>query len=937
MIKKQTQSFTFKTAADNKYLLSRSIPQIMLLHPVLHYLIELEEQGTKLDEWINTITPGNIEIENYPKLSKGELLYYLNFYFLLKKNNYFNEIKSIDKMNQRCDAGSVDYLIANSNQIIFEVTDACNLNCTYCAYSDLYSGHDLRTNKKLDIDTAKKLFDDVLTRIESPMNFRTHKRIAVSFYGGEPLLNMPFIKEMVEYVKTKKISYNQFCFSMTTNAVLLDKHLDFLAENDFYLLISLDGDEHNNSHRILHDGKPAYTATYNNILKLREKYPDYFKKSVSFNAVLHNKNSKEEIEKFFLDRFDKPVSVSQVSSNGLREERKEKFSEIFKQKPTEKIYNNLTRADINSVLDAYSGYSFFNINDLLLDKEKSIIIQTNTCLPFKNRIFLTVNGKILPCEKIKQSYYLGNADEKGVHLDAKSLTDKYNYFHQKIGKLCAQCFNSTQCKQCIFYLDLDSDNPHCENFLNFKGFKNKISDTLSALENTPELYSFLMQDKKIAALSKNQGQNAAKHDENAAPSFWLFLHPFVHVSIKKDHAVLLNTLTGQMSEYKQDTEILKILKELASEQNLLVTEIKGTQIDKKITDFVSELKKNYFGDIVDTRFSSGKPIQLKPLLKLNYDTDASLNVFKKQTKKLKGDEIPEYLESLSLYINNQCDLNCSMCGKSFQQFSCCKKDSSIEEELNIIEIESLLDTVQRSRLTHVNILGGNIFKYKNLRQLVERLNNEPSSKEYFIHYRNLEEKKDFFDSIKTGNSKLNIIIDLHFFNKETFAEKKGLLGKYPLNNQFHFIVENESNLLLAETVIEQFQITDYALHPYFTGQNLPFFKSNVYLNRESIIESSLSMKDIFIRSSLNLLDFRHLVIMSNKEIYSNVNNPKIGRLGENPIFNIVEKELNKGKSWGKVRKNVQPCKSCVFCDLCSPISNYEYAVGRYNLCNIKNS
>ena len=30
--------------------------------------------------------------------------------------------------------------IINLRQLVFEVTDACNLKCKYCGYSDLYEG-----------------------------------------------------------------------------------------------------------------------------------------------------------------------------------------------------------------------------------------------------------------------------------------------------------------------------------------------------------------------------------------------------------------------------------------------------------------------------------------------------------------------------------------------------------------------------------------------------------------------------------------------------------------------------------------------------------------------------------------------------------------------------------------------------------------------------
>jgi uncharacterized protein len=52
-------------------------------------------------------------------------------------------------------------------------------------------------------------------------------------------LNMPFIKAVVEYIEKKiNVSHCHFRFSMTTNALLLHKYMDYLKEHDFYLLIS---------------------------------------------------------------------------------------------------------------------------------------------------------------------------------------------------------------------------------------------------------------------------------------------------------------------------------------------------------------------------------------------------------------------------------------------------------------------------------------------------------------------------------------------------------------------------------------------------------------------------------------------------------------------------------------------------------------------------
>jgi uncharacterized protein len=50
------------------------------------------------------------------------------------------------------------------------------------------------------------------------------------FFGGEPLLNMEFIKQIVNYLEENPCSVRYFTFSMTTNSILLERYMDYLVE-----------------------------------------------------------------------------------------------------------------------------------------------------------------------------------------------------------------------------------------------------------------------------------------------------------------------------------------------------------------------------------------------------------------------------------------------------------------------------------------------------------------------------------------------------------------------------------------------------------------------------------------------------------------------------------------------------------------------------------
>ena len=62
--------------------------------------------------------------------------------------------------------------------------------------------------------------------------------MAICFYGGEPLLNMTFIEQIVELSKELNLA-KQFDleYTMTTNTTLLHKYMDFLVANNFRLLM----------------------------------------------------------------------------------------------------------------------------------------------------------------------------------------------------------------------------------------------------------------------------------------------------------------------------------------------------------------------------------------------------------------------------------------------------------------------------------------------------------------------------------------------------------------------------------------------------------------------------------------------------------------------------------------------------------------------------
>ncbi|MDQ1352688.1 MAG: uncharacterized protein QG657_2994 [Acidobacteriota bacterium] len=500
----------FKSKLQNKYFYDRRCGTSMLCHPLLYLLLEKHNRGIDMAAWFEETVSGaaeTVSLEGYGAVSRLELEYYFRKFTILRENGFFEETDTENLLSGRLKPDYVRIALANVQQVTLEVTDACNLDCAYCGYGKFYQDYDRRENKFMNPTMAKTLIDYIVKLADSPLNYSHQRDISIGFYGGEPLLNFPFIREMVDYVGQLNPRHNYFTFSMTTNSLLLEKYMDFLVEHKFNLLISLDGDEYSNSYRVCKNGSPSFPHIMRSAKALREKYPDYFREHVGFNAVFHNRNSVSALHRFFKEEFDITPGISELNTIGIKDSMKEEFRRTYAN-----VNESLHQAEdyaliekemfirlpnirsLGSFIDQYTGFGYRDYNDLISTREGLKRIPTSTCLPFSKKIFLTVNGKILPCERIGQQHGLGWVDEHGVNLDFEKIADLYNSYYDKLKKQCTACAAAQMCLQCLFYLDIQADNPHCSGLMVEKDLSDFLSSHVSYLEEKPETYTRIIQE-----------------------------------------------------------------------------------------------------------------------------------------------------------------------------------------------------------------------------------------------------------------------------------------------------------------------------------------------------------------------------------------------------------------------------------------------------------
>ncbi len=480
----------FKTEKRNSYALSKHKNVLTYIHPYLAEVIEFHLNG------VDIYNDNNIKSHC---TNPEEILYYRDKFLYLEKMGILgNDASSPTKQLKIITPENVEYSFLNTQQIVFEITEKCNMQCGYCVYGEHYNANNERSQKSLSLETINLMLDYILSRNDN----RNRDKLCVSFYGGEPLLEFSTIKKVIEYI-THKYPLAKIEWRITTNATLLTGDiLDFLIEKDFKILVSLDGNESNNSLRVFKNGNPTFDIIMNHLQDLKKKHPEFFQNNINFNAVLHAKNSVSEIYDFFNSTFGKKASIGELTTINTD---KNDFAFSKMQNSSIKSHSANLKSYFDSSPQKKSLLSFlrsttdnfnFNFSDLLIHSEednKSIesIIPTGTCFPFSKKIFITASGDIKPCEKIPLQFSLGSINERGILIDFENISNFYNSLYSKVWNNCSKCKIMKNCSICLFFInDILCSNTtiKCQDFHDTLSYGRQVSYLVSLLEENYNHY-----------------------------------------------------------------------------------------------------------------------------------------------------------------------------------------------------------------------------------------------------------------------------------------------------------------------------------------------------------------------------------------------------------------------------------------------------------------
>lgn len=410
---------------------------------------------------------------------------------------------------------------------------------------------------------------------------------------------------------------------------------------------------------------------------------------------------------------------------------------------------------------------------------------------------------------------------------------------------------------------------------------------------------------------------------------YLTLEPFVHASVNKNSVFLYNTLNTGVLE-SDSPPVINLVKKLRQGDKMQVIKFDPGQIKRNsdIRQFIKKAGQRFMVDLIPGQKGENKPVQFFPITGLMREPGKQ----KPSVYRFARQGII-YLKELNIFINGTCELDCRICDQAYRQFPCCHKSFN---DLLAIDLESIKNILGESvSLGKVNIMGGNILKHPEFPALLEYLKETDTAKNLYIHYLNLAAAAFDLDIFSHPAIFLNILVPFPVLQMK-LKKILTLLEEKNLNYRVGFVVQTENELIEAQEIAENFSIKQFSFSPFYNGRNITFFKKYVYVKKKAILEAKPSIKEIFSRMVINRNYFGKLAILSSGDIHANVNEKSLGSIKKrDSLRSVIYRELQKGKSWLQTRDKVKPCRECHYRFLCPSISNYDYAVGKHNLCTIR--
>lgn len=332
-----------------------------------------------------------------------------------------------------------------------EMTQQCNLRCSYCCFSGDYRDRRAHNAKEISYDTLQKAVDYINRHYD-----KEAEEITICFYGGETLLARKKIEWLISELQT--IFKAKVRFSFSTNGLLLTKEIvDWLNSlPNAVVNVTIDGNKiMHDAHRRTISGAGSYDIIIKNLRLFRDAYPDFYRDRVRFLSTVYSWN---EVLKL-ADVWDEelalkehyPVHISHIIPN---------FNDKSRVYDTWEVKNIFYKKAFEAYKKGDKGIlagCFQKLIDIV-DNRNYLILRTElniqTCYQGLFSTFINVDGDLYACEKFCGGLSVGNVKD-GIN-EGKALA-LLNQFTERKNRLCSSCWAQRFCRMCLTSLNYEEE------------------------------------------------------------------------------------------------------------------------------------------------------------------------------------------------------------------------------------------------------------------------------------------------------------------------------------------------------------------------------------------------------------------------------------------------------------------------------------------------
>lgn len=379
-------------------------------------------------------------------------------------------------------------------QLVLVLTEDCNLRCTYCYYSGAYPLSRNRTSQQLSVENGKKALDMFFAQAAPKIAKNPMRKLAINFYGGEPMMAQRTLRELTLYARANAPA--ELVFAVTTNGTLLRGDIvDFLVENNFYILVSLDGGpEDHDRNRVYPNGGGTFDRIAANMREFTARYPEF--RRIHHISVFDWGTDLLRVNQFHEENADWLPPLQMASQANERDttyydqfspEDRERFGQAHR--ALEQIYLD-ARLSGQPVPTFARLYFEMRIVGALLRRRMGnaafpMLPFTATCVP-ASKLAVRTDGTLDICERINGTTPIGHLDRG---LDFDRIEQVMKQYNEQVCRGCWACPISKLCGHCFASCNTETGfaKGDCRNTI--EGIRGTLSAIYKILEVEPEAFT----------------------------------------------------------------------------------------------------------------------------------------------------------------------------------------------------------------------------------------------------------------------------------------------------------------------------------------------------------------------------------------------------------------------------------------------------------------